>query len=370
MANSAPSAWMSDPARRRYFAQRLRAWFRRNARDLPWRRTRDPYATWVSEIMLQQTQVATVTPYFERFLKRFPTLATLAEADEQAVLRHWEGLGYYRRARQLHRAARQVVAEHGGQFPRDPKAVRGLAGIGRYTAGAILSIAFDAREPILEANTLRLWSRLLAYRGDPRSAVGQRVLWAAAEQSLPQRNVGAFNQALMELGAEVCRAREPACDGCPVAEFCEARRRGLQHTVPRAAAKAQVESVREAAVIVWRGSRVLIVKRGERSRWAGMWDFPRFEATMAAGNKAAQDRPLLRELLAMTGVTAARPRPLTTLRHAVTRFRITLDCYEAEFVAAAPRSRDIEQRWVEPSALDEYPLSVTARKLARLIGGA
>jgi len=357
---------------RSLFTHLLRRWFRRHARDLPWRRTRDPYAIWVSEIMLQQTQVATVVPYFERFLRRFPTLRALAEADEQDVLRLWEGLGYYRRARQLHRAARQVVAEHGGEFPRDPAEARRLPGIGRYTAGAILSLAFDAREPILEANTLRLWSRLLAYRGDPRGAKGQRVLWAAAEQSLPRRGAGAFNQALMELGAEVCRARQPACDSCPVAEFCEARRRGLQHTVPSSAAKPRIQSVREAVVVVARGNRVLIVKRGDKARWAGMWDFPRFEVPPeVADNRADYDRHLRQQLLAKTGVRAVRPRPLVTLRHAVTRFRITLDCYEAQFVAASP-THDVEgicveRKWVEPKTLDDYPLSTTGRKLARLV---
>ena len=205
------SAWL------RSFRRRLLAWFDQNARVLPWRRSRDPYAVWLSEIMLQQTQVATVIGYFDRFLARFPTIEALARADEHEVLRLWEGLGYYRRARQLHRAARIIVAEHGGRFPRDPSIVRRLPGIGRYTAGAILSIAFDAREPILEANTLRLLSRLLCYDGDPRSPDGQRLLWAMAEALLPRRGSGRLNQALMELGSEVCTARSPRCEQCPVA---------------------------------------------------------------------------------------------------------------------------------------------------------
>ncbi len=368
-------AWLGDPARRRRFVQRLRAWFRRHARDLPWRRTRDPYAIWVSEVMLQQTQVATVVPYFERFLRRFPTLRTLAEADEQDVLRLWEGLGYYRRARQLHRAARLIVAEHGGEFPRDREAAGRLPGIGRYTAGAILSLAFDAREPILEANTLRLWSRLLAFRGDPRGAQGQRALWAAAEQALPRRDVGAVNQALMELGADVCRARRPACDSCPVAEFCEARRRGLQHAVPAPSAKPRLQSVREATVVVWRANRVLIVKRSDSERWAGMWDFPRFEVPGdLAPSRAGCVRYLRQELRARSGVSAAQPRLLVTLRHAVTRFRITLDCYEAQCVASSSARNSADQtaqrRWVDPAMLDEYPLSVTARKVARIVAAA
>ncbi len=198
------SAWL------RTFRRRLRKWYDQHARDLPWRGTRNPYAVWLSEIMLQQTQVETVKPYFQRFLAALPTIRALAEADEQQVLRLWEGLGYYRRARQLHQAARRIVAHHDGRFPSDPAAVQRLPGIGRYTAGAILSIAFGQRRPILEANTVRVFSRLLAYDGQTTSSAGQKLLWAAAEAVLPSRDVGRFNQALMELGSEVCRGRSPA----------------------------------------------------------------------------------------------------------------------------------------------------------------
>ena len=178
------AAWMAQ------FRRRILAWFRGNARDLPWRRTRDPYAIWVSEIMLQQTQVVTVIGYFERFLAAFPTIADLAAADEQQVLRLWEGLGYYRRARQLHAAARVIVAEHQGRFPREPQQIRALPGIGRYTAGAIASIGWDAREPILEANTIRVFSRLLAYRGDPQKNAGQQLLWEFAAGCCPRGTPG------------------------------------------------------------------------------------------------------------------------------------------------------------------------------------
>ena len=224
------SAWL------RTFRRRLRAWYDRHARDLPWRSTRDPYAVWLSEIMLQQTQVETVKPYFRRFLAALPTIRALAEADEQQVLCLWEGLGYYRRARQLHQAARQIVADHGGRFPTDPQSVERLPGIGRYTAGAILSIAFDQRRPILEANTVRVFSRLLAYQGQTASAAGQKLLWAAAEAVLPSRDAGRFNQALMELGSQVCRGRRrpatfarprgcamPNCAGCKTRSLVPSR---------------------------------------------------------------------------------------------------------------------------------------------------
>ena len=192
------------------------------------------------------------------------------------MLRLWEGLGYYRRARQLHLAARQIVAEHGGVFPRDPEAVRRLPGIGRYTAGAILSIAFDARQPILEANTTRLLCRLVAYRGDPASAPGQKLLWAAAEAVLPRRGVGRFNQALMELGSMVCVPRGPRCGECPVASLCRAHELGIEAQVPALKPKPPAIARREAAVVVRRGGRVLLVRCPEGQRWAGLWDFPRF----------------------------------------------------------------------------------------------
>jgi len=357
---------LPDAAWRRAFRQRLLAWFARHARDLPWRRMRDPYAIWVSEIMLQQTQVATVKPYFERFLARFPTIADLAAADEHDVLRLWEGLGYYRRARQLHQAAKVLVAEHGGAFPRDPEAVRRLPGIGRYTAGAILSIAFDARQPILEANTVRLFSRLVAYRGAVASTEGQRLLWAVAEAVLPQRRSGTLNQALMELGSLLCTPRAPQCERCPATSLCRARALGLEGAIPAPKAKPNREDRHEAAVIVRRRGRVLLVRRPDGGRWAGLWDFPRY--AVDGRSDAARRVELVDLVRAQTGVTVAIGPRLTTLKHGVTRFRITLDCYEAQTVSAARTDGEgLEMRWLKPDELDGYPLSVTGRKLSELL---
>jgi A/G-specific adenine glycosylase len=345
------------------FRRKLAAWYARHARVLPWRENRDPYRVWLSEIMLQQTQVATVGPYFERFLKAFPTIRALAAADEHDVLRLWEGLGYYRRARQLHRAAQVIQQEHGGEFPRDPEVVRRLPGIGRYTAGAILSIAFDAREPILEANTLRLFSRLLAYRGDPASAVGQRLLWAFAQAVLPRRGVGAINQALMELGSEVCRPRGPCCDDCPVVSLCAAKAMGLVDTIPCMKPKAKPEARHEAAVIVRRRGRVLLLRGADGGRWAGLWDFPRF---LVGGSAPHALFPELAEnVQRLTGVTIAPGRHLKTLKHGVTRFRITLECFDAECVAAPRKNGNAESmRWLRPGDLAGYPLNSTGRQIA------
>jgi A/G-specific adenine glycosylase len=333
---------------------------------LPWRRCRDPYAIWLSEIMLQQTQAAAVVGYFDRFLRKFPTIDLLSRAEEREVLRLWEGLGYYRRARQLHETAKILVARHAGRFPRDPEIIRCLPGIGRYTAGAVLSIAFDARLPILEANTVRLHCRLWGYDDDPHSARGQRFLWAMAEAVLPRRGAGQLNQALMELGSQVCTPRIPRCEQCPIAAFCRAHREGRQQELPRPKAKKTIESVREAAIVVRRGRRVLLVRRPDDGRWAGLWDFPRFP--ICGVSPAAVRTEIAEGVRAMTGVQIALGRRLDTIRHGVTRFHITLECHEAEFVADdKTTSAEVECRWLRPEELDDYPLSSTGRKLAGLI---
>jgi A/G-specific adenine glycosylase len=357
------SQWKSE------FRRRLLGWYRRHSRDLPWRRTNDAYAIWISEIMLQQTQVATVIPYYERFLAQFPTALDLAAADEQDVLRLWEGLGYYRRARQLHAAAKKVVAEHEGIFPSNAETARRLPGIGRYTAGAILSLAFGAREPILEANTLRLFSRLLAYRGDPLNRQGQMLLWRAAAAILPRRGSGEVNQALMELGSQICTPREPSCECCPVASLCPTRREGLQSTIPRQKARPRIEQVREAAVVVRNGNRVLIVRRSAGERWAGLWDFPRF--SLAAEGDLEVQRELASSVDRLCRIQINPRGLLKTLHHGVTRFRITLECHEADLVKSRGKckqaSRRADQRWIYPKELADYPFSMTGRKIAKLV---
>jgi A/G-specific adenine glycosylase len=373
-------AELPSPEWRRALRSRLRTWFRRAARPLPWRQNRDPYRVWLSEIMLQQTQVRTVEAYFERFVAALPTIDSLAAADVERVLRLWEGLGYYRRARQLHRAAGQIVRDHGGRFPEDVAAVRQLPGIGRYTAGAILSIAFDQAQPIVEANTLRLYARLLAYRGDPTRAAGQQLLWRFAAAILPQRQAGEFNQALMELGSLVCLPRAPRCDECPLRALCPTAAAGLQEVIPPRQTKSAPTEVSEAAVVVRRRGRVLMLRRDGAERWSGLWDFPRFP--LAAVNDAAVRRELAGRVLAMCGVKTPPAEPLTSIRHSVTRFRITLKCFVAEGVPAAEMTKNAKRiasanghvdenkptiRWVPLAELDELPLSTTGRKIARLI---
>ncbi len=275
----------------RRLPRRLLRWFAAHRRDLPWRRDRDPYRIWVSEVMLQQTQATTVVPYFERFLQAFPTLADLAAADEQQVLRLWEGLGYYRRARDLLRTARLLAAAHGGRFPDDPAALDGLPGLGRYTRNAVLSQAFDRRLPVLEANSQRVLSRLFGRTGDPSRGPEQRWLWAAAEALLPPRRAGDFNQALMELGALVCTPAAPRCPECPLAADCAARRLGLQEAIPARTPPPETVNVREAAVVVRRGEQVLLLQRPATGRWASLWEFPHgpLAAEEAPDEAAARD---------------------------------------------------------------------------------
>jgi A/G-specific adenine glycosylase len=349
----------------RSLRRRLITWYRRHRRDLPWRRTSDPYCVWISEIMLQQTQVVTVVPYFERFVASFPNVQALAAADEHEVLRHWEGLGYYRRARQLHRAAQQIVERHGGQFPHDRDDVLQLAGIGRYTAGAILSIALDQPEAILEANTVRLHSRLLGSQENPASRSAQDRLWQFAAKLLPKRGAGELNQALMEVGSLVCTPKAPRCGDCPLAEWCQARALGLEGVIPRLAKKIPATSVREAAAVVWRGQQVLVRLHPTGERWAGLWDFPRFPVETESPRLVADE--LARCVTDQTGLRIVVGEPLATIKHTVTRFRITLDVYHARRTGGRQLSASGELRWLRPAELADVALSTTGRKIARLI---
>ncbi|HMC10806.1 MAG TPA: A/G-specific adenine glycosylase, partial [Pirellulaceae bacterium] len=346
---------------------RLLAWYALHKRDLPWRQSGDPYRVWISEIMLQQTQVATVSDYFDRFMRTFPDVHSLAAAEETDVLRLWEGLGYYRRARQLHAAAKKIVVEYGGNFPENSHALQQLPGIGRYTAGAIASIAFNRRTPILEANTIRLLCRLVAFRGKPHSQAGQRPLWRVAEEILPQKRVAEFNQALMELGSLICTPSEPKCPTCPLSSVCAAFAADLQHDIPMAKQRKVYTELREAAVIVRKNGSVLMRRCAADERWAGLWDFPRFavdaDGPLFAGKEIAS------KVASQTGIECAPGGLLKTMKHGVTRYRITLDCYQATYVSGRVHqatSRTV--RWLPVGELPSLPLSTTGRKIANLIG--
>jgi A/G-specific adenine glycosylase len=350
-----PSPAAPPPAAVRDLRAKLLRWYRRSKRDLPWRRTRDPYAVWISEVMLQQTRVAAVLPYYERFLARFPDVAALARADEEQVLALWSGLGYYRRARALHAGARAVMERHAGELPGDPGALRDLPGIGRYTAGAIASIAFDRPEPVLDGNVRRVLSRLLALRD-----AGDSTLWALARTLVAGPHPGDLNQALMELGAIVCTPRGPRCDLCPLRRACKARASGDPESVPARREAAPPVTVRVAVAWIPRGGRVLLQRSGN-GPLRGAWDLPAIEVRRGEKVESALRRRLAgRALEIEVGPRRAR------LAHAIMNRRLVIEVHRCRLlrgrVASAP-----DLRWHDPAGLGSVAISGATRKIARAL---
>jgi A/G-specific adenine glycosylase len=312
--------------------------------------------------MLQQTQVDRVVDYFARFMERFPTVSHLARAAEPDVLRLWEGLGYYRRARQLHAAAKQVVAEHGGAVPRSRADLRGLPGIGRYTAGAILSIAFDEPEPIVEANSRRVIARLAGHAAPLDGPGGDEPIWELAQSLVPARGAGRFNQALMDLGAMICTPDRPRCGDCPLAGQCDARRTNRTAAIPARPTRRAVEHVRETAVVVRRAGRVLVVQRGAGEWWEGLWDFPRVPGSARAAAGAMADAAVF------MGLECGKPVRLGGFVHSVTHHRITLDIVACNARRDGKRGRG--RRWVAEHALEKLAMTSPGRRIARLLAAA
>ncbi len=329
----------------------LLAWFRREARDLPWRRTRDPYRIWLSEIMLQQTRVESVLPYYERFTKTFPRVGDLAAASLDRVLKLWEGLGYYSRARNLHRAAKLVAAERGGRFPRTADALQELPGIGRYTAGAIASIAFGERAPVLDGNVRRVLARLFDIETSIDELATLRTLWAIVEMLVPPGAPGDFNQSLMELGARVCTPRRPECDRCPVRKHCAARAIGRAEKLPLRRPKKKVPHHEIVAAALRKNGRYLLGRRPPKGLLGGLWEFP--------GGKVADgethEEALRRELREELGIDARVGPRLATVDHAYTHFKITLSVYACESIGGRPRANfHTALKWVFRAHFDRY----------------
>jgi A/G-specific adenine glycosylase len=313
-------------------ATNLLEWFRQHKRNLPWRGA-SPYAVWVSEIMLQQTQVATVIPYFTRFLERFPTVETLASAPIEEALKYWAGLGYYARARNLHRAAQIVVEQHGGRLPDTPEEIETLPGIGRYTSGAILSIAYDVPRPIVDANVIRVLSRVFGLRGDPKSTANQAVLWSLAEQLVPTESPGDFNQAMMELGALVCDPSDPRCEHCPLLIDCVAGNSPDPSALPEIPpGRATVAVTHCSAIVQNEQGEVLIVQRPLHGLWGGLWEFPRVVAHSGETPQEAAQRAAL-EIVGLDVLIGDR---VGKIKHGVTHHRITLHGFLASPSASTP----------------------------------
>jgi len=352
--------WDEKQPRKASITRPLLRWFTRQARDLPWRRTKDPYAIWISEIMLQQTQVATAQPYYERFLHRFPTVQKLARARLDTVLKLWEGLGYYSRARHLHQAAKTIVARHGGHVPRDMDALLALPGIGAYTAGAIASIAFGHREPVLDGNVMRVFCRLFRIRENPRQSAIQKELWLLARRLLPAKRAGDFNEALMELGAELCQPQDPRCGACPLSRICRARRHGEQRRLPLRAKKKAIPRHVIVVGIIYRRGRILIDKRKPEGLLGGLWEFP--GGKQESGENL--ERALQREVREEIGIRIRVTRPVVTLDHAYSHFRIRLHAFECAYVSGTPRCLGCDDlKWVWPSDLNRYAFPAANGKI-------
>lgn len=343
-------------------------WWDADHADLPWRRSKNPYAIWISEIMLQQTQIATVIPYYERWMTQFPTIQDVAAASLDDVLKLWEGLGYYSRARNLHAAAQQVVNENNGRIPTTAKQLQTLKGIGRYTAGAIASIAFDEPAPVLDGNVIRVFSRLTDLADDVTISTTKKHLWQLAEAIVPAKRAGDFNQALMELGQQVCVPQKPMCLLCPLAEHCLARQRGTQLERPIKPPRKNTPHYDVVAGIIWeqgtaapdRNARFLIAKRPLNGLLGGLWEFPGGKQEEGETLPEALQREITEELDMTIKVGAFQ----TSVKHAYTHFRITLHAFHATHINGIPQHLGVaDHAWVTLEELEQYAFAVTDQKI-------
>ena len=346
--------------------EQLLAWYAEEARDLPWRRTRDPYAILVSEIMLQQTRVETVLAYYDRFLRQFPAFEALAAAPLDNVLKAWEGLGYYRRARNLHRAAQAVVEKHNGRLPASAKALSDLPGIGAYTAGAVASIAFDLHEPALDGNIIRVLSRIFAVAGDVSRAATKKTLLEHAILLVRDGSASEMNQSLMDLGARICLPKRPQCEACPIAAECDAHHRGQETAYPQRQPRKPIPHRDIVAGIIWSqapfnsDAQILIAQRKADDMLGGLWEFPGGHVEEGETFEAALARELEEEL----GIRISDIVPFMTVKHAYTHFRMSLHVYHCQHAGGSPKAIDCaEWRWVLPNEFDDYAFPVADRKV-------
>ncbi len=342
----------------------LLKWFNKNKRNLPWRINRDPYAIWISEIMLQQTQVDTVMPFYTHWMKAFPDIKTLAHASPDAVLKHWEGLGYYSRARNLHKAAKIILQNHKGIFPDDFQTVLSLPGIGRYTSGAILSIAFDQKLPVLDGNVIRVFARLFLINDPVNSPKIQKLLWKKAEALLPSNRTGDYNQSLMELGALICTPKNPQCPLCPLQKICLAEKENRQSLLPVKTNKPQIEKIRTVIALLWKNKKIFIQKRKAEGFLGGLWEFPGGKIEKQESAEEALQREIKEELGISIEISHAYP----ALRHAYTRFQVTLypfDCKPlSDRITLASATR---HKWVKPGELSSFAFPAANKKLIKML---
>jgi A/G-specific adenine glycosylase len=341
-------------------SSKLLTWYHANKRTLPWRGHPSAYAVWVSEIMLQQTRVEAVVPYFERWMRLFPTVQELANASEHDVLNAWEGLGYYSRARNLHKAAKIVADLYEGEMPRDLDQLRKLPGIGRYTLGAIASIAFSMDVAALDGNIKRVYARIFDLEVPVDSAAGEKILWELAEKNLPKGHAGDYNQALMDLGATICIPKNPRCLICPVMKLCKARQNGTQNQRPVKTPKKEVPHyVHAAGVIVQRG-RVLLAQRPSEGLLGGMWEFPNGRVD---GDPAAELPKVLKAGYELR-VKSRRQESIGVVEHGYSHFSVTVHVFPCELISS-PKETNL--KWVSLNKLDAYPMGKIDRQIAGMI---
>ncbi len=342
-------------------AEHLLSWYAKNARVLPWRGQNSPYAIWVSEIMLQQTRVDTVIPYFIRWMDRYPDLETLAHAAEQDVLRLWEGLGYYSRARSLHKAAKMVMQQYQGNIPSERTLLEKLPGIGRYTAGAIASIAFGKDEPLLDGNVRRVLARIFNIDLPARSKEAEQKFWELAEAVLPKGKAGDFNQALMDLGATLCTPRTPQCQHCPISELCQSRLQGVQELRPVMPKRPRTPHYIVTAAVIQQGECFLIARRPPDGLLGGLWEFP------GGKQEPGEELPdcLQREIREELGAQIQVGEPFGVYKHAYTHFRITLHAFLCTLCEDEPQALEASEiRWVPPGELEDFPMGKIDRQIA------
>lgn len=350
---------------KRLLNRRLLSWYRRHQRELPWRTTKDPYRIWISEVMLQQTQVDTAIPYYHRFLKTFPDVYTLARAPLQNVLKIWENLGYYSRARNLHAAAKIIEENFGGRMPEHPNDIQKLPGIGTYSAGAILSIAYGKALPAVDGNVRRILCRLFAIRKPPNDTQEQKRLHKMAAFLVPDRHPGDFNQALMDLGATICKPKNPDCSRCPLSGLCQARIKNLQHALP-IIRKAGSIPHRQAAACVLRNSKglLLVVQRPASGLLASLWKLPGGFVEPGESMEKALKRRVKEEI----GVSIRTGTYLTSVHHTYSHFHLTLHAYECRLQKDKPKKLDCQNwRWTAPDDIKKLPLSKVDRMVLTIV---